>query len=418
MMAGMAPSDRKSATKAGIHYGWIIVVIGFLVIFSCFGLARYSYAMLLPAMQAALALPYERMGFIGTGNFTGYLLAVLLAPKVMQRLKPRWTIAGGLLLVGICMSAIAFTHRFAAIFALYLLVGIGSGFANIPMMSLVTYWFRSEQRGKAAGLVIGGNGAGIILAGMLVPFLNNLSGVEGWRSNWLVLGLICLVVATCAALFLRNHPEEMELEPIGRPLPPADGQLVKHEQRGSGMMLLRLGLLYLAFGATFMVYGTFIITTMVKEFGLSEAKAGFYWSWIGFISLFSGVFFGMLSDRIGRKWGLALVFVVQTAAYLLAGLKLGPSLLMVSIILYGLAVFAIPAIMAASVADYLGLARAAAAFATITIFFAMGQAVGPATAGIIAGASGSFRFAYLLSAAITAAAVVLAASLPLPPKGR
>ncbi len=38
--------------------------------------------------------------------------------------------------------------------------------------------------------------------------------------------------------------------------------------------------------------------------------------------------------------GLALVFAVQTAAYLLAVLKLGTILLGVSIVLYGLAVFA------------------------------------------------------------------------------
>ena len=275
-----------------------------MVLFSCFGLARYSYAMLLPAMQAGLGLTYDRMGFIGTGNFIGYLVSVLLAPKLLRLLHPRKMIAAGLLLVGACMTGIAFAHDFATAFCLYLLVGIGSGFANIPMMALVTYWFRSEQRGKAAGLVIGGNGAGIILAGVLVPFLNRLGGADGWRMNWLVLGLLSLSVAVGAAIFLRNHPGDVGLEPVGRPIPLSDEQFVTREHRGDGMVLLRLGLLYLAFGATFMVYGTFIITTMVKEFGFSEATAGFYWSWVGFFSLFSGVGFGMLSDRIGRKWGL------------------------------------------------------------------------------------------------------------------
>ena len=385
-----------------------------MVLFSCFGLARYSYAMLLPAMQTGLALSYDRMGFIGTGNFIGYLLSVLLAPKVMHRLQPRKTIAAGLLLVGVGLTGMAFTQEFATALCLYLLVGMGSGFANIPMMALVTYWFRSEQRGKAAGLVIGGNGAGIILAGILVPFLNRLYGADGWRINWLVLGLLCILIAVGAAVFLRNNPGDLGLEPVGRPLPPSDEQFVIHEHRADGMMLLRLGLLYLAFGATFMVYGTFIITTMVKEYGLSEATAGLYWSWVGFFSLFSGVGFGVLSDRIGRKWVLALVFAVQTVAYLLAGLKLGPSLLVVSIVLYGLTVFAIPAIMAAAVADYLGLSRAATAFATITVFFALGQSVGPATAGVVAKAAGTFRYAYLLSAALTATAAILAATLPLP----
>jgi MFS family permease len=167
-----------------------------------------------------------------------------------------------------------------------------------------------------------------------------------------------------------------------------------------------------------MIYGTFIVTTMVREYGFSEIKAGMYWSWAGFFSLFSGVVFGALSDRIGRKHGLALVFAVQTAAYLLAGLKPGSMGLIISIALYGSAVFAIPAIMAAAVGDYLGLSRAAGAFATITIFFAAGQTVGPALAGMIAKNFGGFTNAYLLAALVTAVAAICALFLPKPERSR
>lgn len=406
-------SLEKSPTRT-VHYGWIIAATGFLVLFSCFGLARYAYTMLLPRMQAGLGFAYERMGFIGTANFTGYLVAVLLAPHLVRRFHPRAVITAGLLLISTCMLGISRSHGFFTIAALYSFVGLGGGFANIPLMALVTYWFRSEQRGKAAGLVIAGNGAAIIFAGFLIPFLNRVYGAEGWRSGWLVLGLISLGITACAAAFLRNHPSELGIEPVGRPLPPSPDQLTPRERRGDGAILLRLGLLYLVFGATFMIYGTFIVTTMVKEYSFSEQKAGLYWSWVGFFSLFSGVGFGALSDRIGRRYGLALVFAVQTAAYLIAGLKLGSAGLVVSIVLYGMAVFAIPAIMAAAIGDYLGLSRAATAFATVTVFFAAGQTIGPAGAGMIARSSGTFTTAYLFAALLTAAAAIFAALLPAP----
>jgi MFS family permease len=87
---------------------------------------------------------------------------------------------------------------------------------------------------------------------------------------------------------------------------------------------------------------------------------------------------------------------------------------MLSIALYGSAVFASPAIMAAAVGDYLGLTRAASAFATITVFFAAGQTVGPALSGLIAKSSGSFSSAYLLAAIITASAMIFALFLPRP----
>jgi MFS family permease len=397
-----------------IHYGWIIAAAGSLVIFSCIGLARYAYTMLLPRMQAGLGLPYERMGFIGTSNFIGYLASVLLAPFLILKFKPRLTITCGLFLIGICMLAISQSSSFSLITIFYTLVGMGGGFANIPLMALVTYWFRSEQRGRAAGLVIGGNGAAIVFAGFLVPKLNFIYDAAGWRVSWLIFGLIVLAIALAAWLLLRNSPAEMGLEPVGEPVSFSTEQYQPKERRGDGSILFSLGMLYLAFGATFMVYGTFIVTTMVREYGFSEGEAGIYWSWVGFFSLFSGVVFGALSDRIGRKWGLMLVFLLQTAAYGLAGISPGPVGLVISIVLYGLAVFAIPAIMAAAMGDYLGLNRAAPAFATVTLFFAAGQTIGPWSAGIIAGMTGSFTTPYLLSALITAVAALFAALLPKP----
>ncbi len=397
-----------------IHYGWVISATGSLVLFSCLGLARYAYTMLLPGMKAGLALPYDRMGFIGTGNFMGYLAAVLMSPFLIRRFRPRPAITAGLLLIGACMLGISRSRSFSDVFLLYALIGMGSGFSNIPMMTLITHWFRSEQRGKAAGLVIGGNGAAIIFAGFLIPLLNRSHGADGWRSGWLVLGLITLAVAACAGLLLRNRPADLGLDPVGRALPASGGQLKPRERRGDGGILVRLGFLYLVFGATFMVYGTFIVTTMVKEYGFSEHTAGLYWSSVGFFSLFSGVGFGTLSDFIGRKRGLALAFAIQTAAYLLAGLRLGGAGLLVSIVLYGLAVFAIPSIMAAAIGDYLGLTRAATAFATVTIFFAVGQTIGPGGAGLIASMTGTFSTAYQLASLLTAIAAIFAFTLPRP----
>lgn len=400
-----------------IHYAWTIAVIGFLIIFACIGLARYAYTMLLPSMQTGLGLPYDRMGYIGTANFCGYLLSVLLAPRLIRRFKPRAVITSGLVLVTLALAAIGISHGFLLPLTLYFMVGMGTGFANIPTMALITYWFRSDTRGRAAGLMIGGNGAAIVLAGVLVPFLNHTYGGNGWRAGWLILAALSLIVTLLAARLVRNSPAELGLEPLGSAQPPSPELRIPRESSGDGALLVKLGLIYLAFGATFMIYGTFIVTTMVREYGFSEARAGMYWSWAGFFSLFSGLVFGSISDRIGRKHGLALVYAVQTLAYLLAGLKPGIPGLILSIVLYGSAVFAIPAIMAAAVGDYLGLSRAAGAFATVTVFFAAGQTLGPALSGLIAKSTGSFSSAYLMAASITAAAMLFALLLPKPSAG-
>jgi len=398
------------------HYGWLIVAGGILTLFACLGLARFAYGMLLPGMRDGLGLAYDQMGYVGTGNFVGYLFSVAITPLVLRRLRPRITISCGLLLIAVCMAGMARCNHFLPLLLLYTLTGVGSGLANIPMMVLISHWFHRERRGRAAGLMVIGNGSAIIFAGLLIPWLNQLYGVQGWRVSWLLLAGITVTIAVLIVWLVRNDPAQLGLEPIGRKTSFPEAELSRQEPANSGRILLSLGLLYLIFGATYMVYGTFIVTSMVEDYGFSETTAGQFWSWVGFFSLFSGILFGTLSDRIGRHRGLMVVFLVQTLAYLLAGAGLGPWALLISVALYGIAAWAIPAIMTAAIGDYLGVARAASAFSLITFFFAGGQTVGPALAGIIAERSGSFAPAFLLTAALTACAALLSRKIPPPRK--
>ncbi len=412
-------SSEQEAVKSAqrLHYGWVIVLVGTLTIFACLGLARFAFGMLLPSMSDALQMSYDEMGYLGTVNFAGYLVAVALSPLLLRRFSPRQLIASGLLLISACMYGISVGSSYLVILGLYGLVGVGSGFANIPVMVLVSYWFRREKRGRAAGLIVVGSGFAIIFAGYVVPALNQGFGQSGWRISWSVLATIVLFVAVIAALLIRNDPAEKNLSPVGQTQELNYDPSVSKGSFRPAQILTHLGGLYAIFGATYVIYGTFIVTTMVEEYGYAEASAGNFWSWVGFFSLFSGTLFGLLSDKIGRKRGLMTVFAVQTLAYLLAGSRMGTMAMFGSVVLYGVAVFAIPAIMAAAVGDYLGKARAAAAFSMITFCFAIGQTVGPAVAGVIAESTGTFTGTYLASALLTAVAAVWARFLPEPQLG-
>lgn len=405
---------NQLGNKLPFHYGWLIAFCGFLTLFCCLGLARFAYGMLLPSMRAGLGLAYDQMGFISTGNFSGYLLSVALAPLAIRHFRPRATIVFGLLLIAACMFGISRADTFAKVLILYTLIGCGSGFANIPAMVLVAHWFRRQRRGRAAGAMIMGNGSAIVFAGYVVPILTEMHGGNGWRSGWLMIGLISLAIALVVGVLVRNDPSEMHLEPVGKAAPVRPDELAGRPEVRGGKIILLLGIVYAIFGATYVIYGTFIVTTMVDEFAFSEARAGFFWSWVGLLSIFSGIGFGSLSDRIGRKKGLIAVFAIQTFAYLLVGSGLGGSALVVSIGLYGISAFAIPTIMAAAVGDYLPLSRAASAFSAITFFFAVGQTVGPGVAGVVAEASGTFMPSYLASGVLTCLAIVLALLLPRP----
>ncbi len=407
-----------SQSPRSVHYAWAIVATGTMVIMACLGFGRFALGMLLPSMASSLSLSYAQIGYISTGNFIGYLVSVLLCAPLARRIGSRQLIVIALGVIALSMALISRVHGFYAVLVLYFVTGIGSGAANVPMMALITAWFGRAMRGRAAGFVVIGSGFAIIISGRVVPLVNRLSGPEGWRANWLILAVFVLAVGLLAVLLLRNHPREKGLEPLGSDGWTGEPVQAPPEARVSiyrNRSLYLLGGVYFLFGTTYVIYATFIVTALVNERGFSEATAGAFWSWVGFLSLFSGPVFGSLSDRFGRKAGLMTVFGLQTLAYLLVAAKLPSFFLYLSIGFFGICAWAIPSIMVAAVSEYVGAERALAAFGFITFIFGIGQISGPAAAGMLAERTGTFSSSFFMAAVLAGAAILLAAFLRHPP---
>jgi MFS family permease len=406
----MTKKGKKGPSVHVFHYGWIIVFTGTMVLFSCLGLGRFALGMLLPSMGISLDLTYSQMGLIGTGNFAGYMASVVLAGIVARIIGAKKTIAAGLALVGGSIIFISQAAGFVQILLLYAATGMGTGLANVPMMGLVSHWFTKDTRGRAAGTMLSGNGIAIVFSGLLIPWINTGPGPEGWRTGWLVIGIISLCIAGIAALLLKNSPEELGLSPLGKPDPAPVGVsgTGKHScdkttpENPHKWTMVHLGCIYAFFGATYVVYATFIVTALVDERGFGEGTAGTFWAVVGALSIFSGPLFGWLSDRLGRKITIIGVYLLFTISYALAAATRSDMFLFTSIGIFGLAVWSIPTIMSAAVGDYMGAQNAVKAFGFITLFFGAGQIAGPALAGVLADTFGSFAPAFYLCAFLTA----------------
>jgi sugar phosphate permease len=381
----------------------MILVISTLTVLGALGFARFGYTMILPSMQEALHLSDTQTGGLATGNFVGYLALALVGGLVASRYGPRRVIAISMLLAGATMMLTGLANSFYGALVCRVLTGIGSGGSNVPVMALLPAWFAARRRGLAAGIAVAGSSLALIVTGLLVPRILTAFGEDGWRYNWVILGALVVLLGLLAAMLLRNRPEEKGLRPIAAsaddpaPRAPSSSSLDwKQVYRSSATW--HLALVYVAFGFSYIIYTTYFAKYLQAEAGYTKEAAGNLWAIVGWISIFCGLIWGTVSDRIGRKHGLALVYLLQAVSFATFALWRDPVGYTVSSVLFGLTAWSIPGIVAAACGDSVGSQMAPAALGFVTLFFGLGQAAGPLAAGGLAEATGSFGPAFLVAA--------------------
>lgn len=399
------------------HYGWFVILTGFLVTIGAHGFGRMSYTLILPAMKDGLQLNYTELGLLGTGNFIGYLVMAIVGGFLAARFGPRIVITLALFLMGVTMIVTGFADSFGFAFGARLITGLGHGAAYVPAMALGSAWFAIERRGFATGIVSGGIGGGTMIAGLVVPMILAAYGTEGWRFSWYYLGAAVLVIACVAGLVIRNRPEDIGLRQIGAkdgaagvvPKPGASALNWSSVYRMKSVWYL--GMVYFLYGFSYIIYMTFFAAYLTREMGVSSAEVGRLWAMVGGLSIFCGVIWGTLSDRLGRARGAAFAYIalaISYAVFALFQVKIGFYL---SAILFGLSAWSIPTIMAATAGDYVGPRLAPAGLGFITLFFGIGQALGPWIGGYLADITKSFSGPFMLAFAVSIIGAIMAIRL-------
>ena len=402
--------EEEMNRKRGIHYGWIVMGMGLLTTIGAHGFGRMAYTLILPPMKDGLQFTYAQLGLLATGNFIGYLSLAIIGGFLAARFGSRIVIALALALMGFTMILTGLAQTFGFAFMMRLLTGFGNGAAYVPAMALGSAWFAAKRRGFATGIVSGGIGAGTMIAGLVVPSILTAYGPAGWRFSWYYLGSTVFVFSLVAYAFIRSRPDEKGLLPIGSdeaqnaPKPSAGGGQPKGLQWGlvyrvRGMWYL--GLVYFMYGFSYIIYMTFFAAYLIKEMGLSQAQAGGLWALVGGLSILCGVLWGGISDLLGRRYGSALAYLTLAVAYTVFALVRSPVGFYISAGVFGLTAWSIPTIMAATAGDYVGPSLAPAGLGFITLFFGIGQAMGPYIGGRLADATQSFMVPFLLAGGVS-----------------
>ena len=388
-----------------IHYAWIIALTGTLVTILAHGFGRMSYSVILPSMKDGLSLNYTQIGLIGTGNFIGYLSLAIIGGFIAARFGVRRVVFASLLVIGVSLFLTGLSESFLSAFLMRLFAGAGNGSSYVPIMALPAAWFAARKRGLATGIVSGGIGLGLFLSGIALPPIIGSYGRDGWRYAWFLLGVTVFILAFACFAFLRNSPKEKGLSMYGGSEEPKSGPKVTLFSAWRDVVrepeIWKLGSVYFMYGFSYIIYLTFFIAYLTKEMGMPPKSAGGIFAFLGFLSIFCGVVWGGISDVLGRRHGSMLAYFALAVSYLIFAFWKENAGFYVSALLFGITAFSIPTIMAAAAGDAVGGRLAPAGLGFITLFFGIGQATGPAVAGWMKDATGTFTNAFILSAVVS-----------------
>ncbi|RFA25747.1 hypothetical protein CAI21_18435 [Alkalilimnicola ehrlichii] len=294
------PVDRPNTVlmvTAGMFVGLIVIVF-----------ARLAYGMILPPMRAGLDLSYQQAGVLGTVTALGYVSFVLIGGLAASRWGASRAIAFGIAIVTAGFTGLAFAQSYPAAVLLMTLLGIGTAFSFAPMVSLLATWY-PERRGFVIGCMSAGIGAGLLLVGVLLPWLYAQFGDIGWRVTWGVFAASSAAVGIAALAILKDPPTDAD--GTQTPPPSADKWLVYRNPR-----VITVSMVYGIIGLTYMVQTIFMISYVVES-GFSEAVAGSLLAMAGLLSVASGPVWGNISDRVGRGNALTAATGIVMLAMLL-----------------------------------------------------------------------------------------------------
>lgn len=256
---------------------------------------------------------------------------------------------------------------------------LGQGSLGVVTGTAVAVWF-VRRRGLAMGLMA--TGSALLLAGAPLLF-GRLIPALGWRTTWVVAGLLVAATFGVVALALPAQPADPEGDrptrvPSARPSG-VEPDASRSFTRAAAMRTRAFwGIAAVASAINLLVTAvTFHHISIMAERGLGVLAATAVFVPQMFGGLLSGVAIGWLADRIAGRWTLALSMALA-ATGLLVGTVVTPGPLAV---IYGLLIGAAPgairAVEGVLLPDWFGTANVGAirgALASISIGM---TAVGP-----------------------------------------
>jgi len=270
---------------------WIVGLLFAASLINYLDRAAISFA--LPIISRDFHLTAQGKGLLLSSFFWSYALMQLPIGWSADRFNLRWLYAGAFTIWSVAQGLTGLASSLAALIAFRIVLGIGESIYLPGGTKIVSLLFAPRERGLPSGLFDFGTRTGLVLEGILVPWLLIRFG---WRRTFLILGFTALL---WIAPWFRVFPSG--LQALGTSAAAKD-----LPWRTVGRSLLNRNLLGICLGFFCFDYYWYVLVTWLPDYlvnvrHLSIVQAGFYASLAFFTFGIAEPIGGWIADSLIRR---------------------------------------------------------------------------------------------------------------------
>lgn len=323
---------------------------------------------------------------------------IICGPIVDKHGGKKVVLAAGLLF-GLGMFLTGFANSIIMLYLTYgVILGLGIGAGYGTATALTVKWF-PDKKGLAGGLTAAGFGSGAIL---LAPIATNMIESVGVNDTFKILGGILLVVI-CASSFVMENPPVKE-KAVGATSD--KDKNYKEMLRDSNFWIL------------WAIY-TFAATSGLMVIGHAANLASYYSLGagavivmvVGLANTLGRIFWGSVSDKIGRYKTVMIMFIVSGTGLILLNFAntLGAVAGIAGLIFIALSFGGFLGSFPGITAENWGASKSASNYGWMFTAYGIASILGPSLASSIRESTGSYSMALLISAgmALVGAGMIL-----------
>ena len=334
---------------------------------------------LMPFLIMAYDLNYTQAGQLGLIFTFVYGLMNYPSGHLSDRFGKRIFLMLFLLLSSLSFLLIIFATSFWQLFVIFALAGFSGGLYHPPGTAMLSNAFSVKMRGRSLGLHASGASLGILVAYVVV---SGFSKYSDWRYSVICMSAIGFLLLAYFLLFLwkelaeenEQQQPEQNSENIGNGPSLGFFALMKVIPR----LLIIYGLVMFLFKGAYVWVPTYLKDAYALDVGSAVSLTII----LPVMGLFSNYIMGSLSDKIGRKTSLIIVFAMLVLCLFLmyAGFK---QILIPLLIVFGFFINCFSGIINALTRDMLPADMMGRAFGIIFTFSICLSSLSPYIMGII-----------------------------------